>query len=216
MSEDDNQVPTALVAVGTKALAVRSATLVTRGLALAKSLPAPKLQSSAQRFVSRFNQIAVSRQGDAAVHYNLGVELKDKGDLDGAIAEYRTAIRLDPDFASAHYNLGVALTHKGDLDGTIAEYRTAIRLYPDDAYAHNNLGATLEEKGDLDGGIREYREALHLKPDDAIAHNNLANALMQKGDLLAALDEVEKARKLDPKNPSIAEVTERIRRKAKG
>ena len=50
MSEDDNQVPSALVAVGTKALAVRSAALVKRGLALAKSL----------------------RDGDAEAHYNLG------------------------------------------------------------------------------------------------------------------------------------------------
>ena len=53
------------------------------------------------------------------------------GDLDGAIAEYRTALRLRPDYATAHHNLGDALRAKGDLDGAIAEYRTAVHLQPD-------------------------------------------------------------------------------------
>jgi tetratricopeptide (TPR) repeat protein len=98
MSEDDNQVPSALVAVATKALTVRSAALIRRGLALAKSL----------------------QPGDAAAHYNLGVALSNKGDLDGAIAEWREALRLNPNYGDAHYNLGVALWHKGDWDGAIA------------------------------------------------------------------------------------------------
>ena len=58
MSDDDNQVPSALVAVGTKALAVRSETLIKRGLALAKSL----------------------QPGDAAAHVTLGWALWRKGD----------------------------------------------------------------------------------------------------------------------------------------
>ena len=32
-------------------------------------------------------------------HHNLGVALKDQGKLDEAIAEYREAIRLKPDYA---------------------------------------------------------------------------------------------------------------------
>jgi hypothetical protein len=80
MSEKDNQVPSALVRVGGRTLAVRSATLVKRGLALAKSL----------------------QPGDAAAHDTLGVALGDNGDLDGAIAEFRTAISPDfsPDFVA--------------------------------------------------------------------------------------------------------------------
>ena len=91
MSENDNQVPSALVPVGTKALAVRSATLVKRGLALAKSL----------------------QPGDAAAHVSLGFALHEKGDLDGAIAEYRTALRLRPDLVAAQNNLARTLRRKG-------------------------------------------------------------------------------------------------------
>jgi len=123
MSENDNRVPSALVAVGNKALAVQSETLVKRGLALAKSLQFPKalreskpskeqLEDSA-RFVDRVGQ---SRQL--------------LGNTDGAIAEYREALRLNPDYALAHYNLGSALCDKGDLREALQEYRTAYELNP--------------------------------------------------------------------------------------
>ena len=63
-----------------------------------------------------------------------------QGKLDEAIAAYREAIRLKPDYAEAHSNLGIALAGQGKLDEAIAEYREAIRLKPDYAAAHNNLG----------------------------------------------------------------------------
>ena len=40
----------------------------------------------------------------------------DQGKLDEAIAAYREAIRLKPDYAEAHYNLGIALRGQGKLD----------------------------------------------------------------------------------------------------
>ncbi len=67
---------------------------------------------------------------DAAAHDNLGNALDHKGDLDGAIAEYREALRLNPKDVVAHINLGVALASKGDMDGEIGEYREALRLNP--------------------------------------------------------------------------------------
>ena len=51
--------------------------------------------------------------------------MRDQGKLEEAIAEYRAAIRLKPDFAEAHCNLGNALTDQGKLDEAVAEYRAA-------------------------------------------------------------------------------------------
>ncbi len=69
-----------------------------------------------------------AKADDAKAHFDRGMALGDKGDLNGAITEFREAIRLKPDYAEAHYNLGVAFAHKGDLDGAIAELREAIRF----------------------------------------------------------------------------------------
>ena len=80
-------------------------------------------------------------------HSNLGVALREKGQLDEAIAECREAIRIKQDYAEAHYNLGLSLKDKGQLDDAITEYREAIRLKKDFAEAHCNLGAVLVRKG---------------------------------------------------------------------
>ena len=59
-------------------------------------------------------------------HYNLGIALYAKGDLDGAIAAYREAIRLDPNHAKAHGALGQALL----LQGQFAEAKAASQKAP--------------------------------------------------------------------------------------
>jgi tetratricopeptide (TPR) repeat protein len=58
---------------------------------------------------------------DPEVHYNIGVALNEMGKADEAIAEYKKAIEIDPDYASAHYNLGLAYYKKG-LNVLAADY----------------------------------------------------------------------------------------------
>jgi len=127
-------------------------------------------------------------------------------ELDRAIAEYRTAIRLHPNDAAAHYELGNSLDEEGDRDGAIAEYRTAIRLQPDHAQAHNNLGNVLHQEGDLDGAIAEWRTAIRLHPHDAVAHYDLGRELWTKGDREAAFDEFHAAYRLAPNEPTIRQI----------
>jgi tetratricopeptide (TPR) repeat protein/transglutaminase-like putative cysteine protease len=134
----------------------------------------------------------------AADHFRRGWELHEKGDLDGAIGEYRAALQLNPNDAQTHSNLGLVLKGKGDMDGAIAEYRAALQLNPNDAQTHSHLGVALKNKGDLDGAITEYRAGLGLKPDDADTHYNLGNALRLKGDLDAAIAEYRAALWLEP------------------
>ena len=51
--------------------------------------------------------------------------------LDEAVAAYREAIRLKPDYAQAHYNLGTALFAQEKFDEADAEFAEAKRLKPD-------------------------------------------------------------------------------------
>ena len=67
--------------------------------------------------------------------------LQTRGDLDGAITEYRELARLDPGSAALKYiSLSSALWTKGDFDGALAAAREATRLAPDSAPAHVRLG----------------------------------------------------------------------------
>jgi tetratricopeptide (TPR) repeat protein len=145
----------------------------------------------------RFLMVAVAlRPQSPGAHVNLGCALHDKGDVDGAFAEYQEAVRLKKDYAEPHYNLGIALRDKGDVDGAIAAYREALRLNKDLDGAHYNLGVALFDKGQLEEAIAEYREALRLKKDYAGAHNNLGIALKGKGQLEEAIAEYHEALRL--------------------
>jgi Flp pilus assembly protein TadD len=126
-------------------------------------------------------------------HLLKGDALFSKADFDGAIAEYREAMRLKPDVADAHGLRGFELEREGDFDGAIAQYREMVRLRPSDARAHFGLGVNLGLKGDWDGEITEEREAIRLKPDNADAHFNLGLALGEKGDLDGAISEFRMA-----------------------
>jgi Flp pilus assembly protein TadD len=132
-------------------------------------------------------------------HISLGAVLCDvKHDYTAAEAEFREAIRLQPDDAIHHSNLGNALSGQGKVSEAIAEYREAIRLRPDHADAHNNLGNALSGQGKVSEAIAEYREAIRLQPDHAMAHNNLGNALSGQGKVSEAIAEYREAIRLQP------------------
>ena len=132
-------------------------------------------------------------------HYSLGFALFIQGKLDEAIAEYLTAIRIQPDDATFHDNLCEALGQQGKVDEAIAEFKIAIRIQPDFANAHNTVGHILSDvKQDYAAAAAEFRAAIRLQPDFALFHNNLGLALQQLGELNEAITEYRTASRLQP------------------
>ena len=91
---------------------------------------------------------------------------KTKGKLPEAIARYRRAIALKPDFAEVHNNFGTLLTNQGKLDEAVVQYQNAIALKPDYAEAHLNLGTSFQGLGHLADADASYRRALEIDPRD--------------------------------------------------
>lgn len=96
---------------------------------------------------------------EAQGHIRRGDALYNRHDLDGAIAEYRKAIGLDPNYVNAHINLGNALDDAGRTGEAIQEYLAALRISPLYALAHYNLALALEGKGDAVGAKEHYMAA---------------------------------------------------------
>src|SRR5438445_151502 len=134
----------------------------------------------------------------ASHHYNLGETYRATGKLEDAIASYRQALALKPDFAEAHKSLGIALWDQGKLDEAITCFRQALTLKPDYAEAHHNLGNALYEQLLLEEAAACYRQALALRPDYVEAHNNLGNALLDQGKLAEAIACFRQALALKP------------------
>jgi tetratricopeptide (TPR) repeat protein len=129
---------------------------------------------------------------------NLGSELSERGDFDGAIAHLEKSLRLKFDAPEAHNSLTYALFRKGDVDGAIAEANVAMKFDPGNADTHAVVGMALMTKGQLDEAIAQLSKAIAILPDYSHAHYNLAVALAEKGDPVDAIAHYEKAIEVQP------------------
>ena len=134
-------------------------------------------------------------------HELIGRALFQQGKLDEAEQEFRTILRLTPEYAAAHERLGDTLNNQGRLDEAAAEYALFLRAVPDDFDALTRMGSAQSRSGHHDAAIRALSSAVDVQPDNATAHANLANALLNKQDLPAAEREARRAVELNPRDP---------------
>jgi tetratricopeptide (TPR) repeat protein len=134
----------------------------------------------------------IARSGPApsqgAANYNLGVMLRERGELEEAVAVFRKAATLRPDHARTFNNLGAALESLGRLDEAETSLRRALTLQADYPNALYNLGNVLKATDRPAEAVEVYGRALALQPQDADAWGNAALALQALG----RLDEAER------------------------
>ena len=124
----------------------------------------------------------------AEAYFNMGIALKNKGDLEAAIDSYKMALKIKPDYVDVFYNMGNTLKEKGDLEASITSFKMTLKIKPDHTDAYYNMGIAQNEKGDLEAAIASFKMTLKIKPDHADAYYNMGNALKDKGYLEAAID----------------------------
>jgi tetratricopeptide (TPR) repeat protein len=148
--------------------------------------------------VTLWNDVIAKNPRSHRGHYNLGVQLEARGQIDEAAHHYREALRIAPRFAQAHNNLAMTLAGKGRVEEAIRHYGAALEIDPEFAKAHNNLGMALSGRGRFAEAERHYAEALRLVPDYAKAHNNLGVTLARQGRLEEASRRFAEALRLEP------------------
>lgn len=151
--------------------------------------------------LSGYDAVRSSKNRERAIaHTNWGNALQKGGDSDGATAQYKRAMEIDPTYALALYNWGNALETVRDYEGAIDKYKQAAAITPGNAAIFNSWGTALRRMGDHDGAIAKYKHALNLNPKLALAYNNWGLALRAKGDDDGAIDKYERAIHIDPNN----------------
>jgi tetratricopeptide (TPR) repeat protein len=99
-------------------------------------------------------------------HVNLGVLAADLGDVAGAEAAYRAALRADSGFVPAYVNLADLYRALGrDAEGEPL-LRRAVAIAPANAAAHYALGLLLVRRGRRADALVQLRRAAALEPED--------------------------------------------------
>lgn len=181
--------------------------VVLLALAGCKHVPTDKEQREAQAFYDLAANLAQKEPQGALVELEralaLDPELPEANHLKGvllhvafnrpeeAIASYRKALEVRPNFSEAKVNLANVYLDQKRFDDAIALYKEALNdmLYPTPFLAQGNLGWALYKKGEVDQGIASIKSAVTLNPKFCLGHRNLGQIYDEKG----AVDDACKA-----------------------
>ncbi len=152
--------------------------------------------------ISYFN-VALLKKSQIAIylHLNLGSAFTDKGDYDGAVAEFDKAIALNPDLHDAYFMYGITLEAKRDLIGAIDKYKKALEINPDFELAQLNLENILKQKNGIktshqdNGSVGNAKNVVSL---DALTPYSKGRELFEIGDYEGAITEYQNAITIDP------------------
>ena len=173
------------------------------------------------------SSILKAQTPDSAVkYYQSAFKKLDKGDFDGAIADYTRAIILsshlaatkpgnfnagsfdtretesitvvDPFTANAYCNRGVARYWKHDYEGAIADFSQAIKIRPGLAQAYLNRAAAYHLAGNLTDALKDLDRAFAMAGGSFEGYVNRGSIKQSLGDLDGALADIQQALSIKP------------------
>lgn len=133
--------------------------------------------------------------------------LDRKGDLEGAMADFNEAIRLNPDDSLALSDRGVLWREKGDLERAIADFTAAIARDPlprsevggrGHVNVYANRGLAFWAKGDIDHALADFDAAVARDPQDVEARYHRAQIRVARRDLTGAVADLDEVIRRDP------------------
>ena len=138
---------------------------------------------------------------DGTCHANLCSVLRKVGDVDGAIAECRQAVRLMPESSAVLTNLGLLLSDKKQFDEAREQLRLATQKDVKFAPAWTGLGRVELRRKQAVAAVDALSKAAKLEPKDSGVAADFCRALVEK-DMAAkaAEEECRRAISLDGKN----------------
>jgi tetratricopeptide (TPR) repeat protein len=168
----------------------------------------PDIQFTAHRIYSALADesllsVAMLAPKSARMHQLMAHELARYGDTEGAIAQYREAIKIAPQLSGLHFELAELLslsTVASDQAGVESEYRAALAGNPYDEKSECRLGEIAARQSDLKSAFAHYSRAVELQPKDADACLGLAKVLVAMNQTEKAQPLLERSIQLEPFN----------------
>jgi tetratricopeptide (TPR) repeat protein len=133
-------------------------------------------------------------------HFRRAEFYLEKGEVDGAIADYDKVIEHDPNNSVARLRRASAYVRKGETDAALADYEKAVQLDPKDIYAYLGRAGVYLVKGDIDGTIADYGRVLLIHPDNVSAYVGRGLAYNAKDEPDRAMADCNRAIEISPEH----------------
>lgn len=136
----------------------------------------------------------------AKAYYLKGVLVDGENDVDDAIENYTSAIRINPFYARAFSARACAYIRKGELDSAISDFTRAIELCPGDCRYYSKRGTAYSEKKNYLDAMEDFTKAILINPRFTEAWVNRGLAYYKTGSLQKAVNDYTTALSVDPKD----------------
>jgi Flp pilus assembly protein TadD len=135
-----------------------------------------------------FYRKSLSVAPSVKAHEKLGLILKDKGDIEGAVEHFGAGLAMEPDNKTCLYNIGVIERLRGRYDSAMEKYQRLMGLGVDDAGVYMSMGVLHSETGEMEEALKNYEEAFGRNPDNDLVRFNYSLCLMTLGDFGRGLE----------------------------
>jgi tetratricopeptide (TPR) repeat protein len=119
--------------------------------------------------IERLNEAIAIDGGDAQAYYFRGRGYIKSGDHPNALADFETAIRLDPDYFEAYQNIDYIYAMRGEWAGVIGMWDAYIDKHPEDARAVFERAGSYRHSGDEIRAMQEAKKACDMGHSPACA-----------------------------------------------
>ena len=194
-----------------KAVVAQAPDYIEGYLALGDTLRGEKeFEPCIDAYTQALNRIDAPETRHWAVFYTRGICQERAGQWEGAEADFRKALELQPDQPLVLNYLGYSLIEKRiKMEEAEEMIRKAVAARPNDGYITDSLGWVLYLNGRYEEAVGPMERAAELLPVDPIVNDHLGDVLWKVGRRTEAYFHWKRALSFEPEDKD----AERIRRK---
>ncbi len=135
--------------------------------------------------------------------FSEGKKSLERGQAEPALAHFRKAAEIHPEFVEAHHMTGAILLDQQDWPGAEQEFRRSLETTSNYAPSYMGLGMLYNYQHRPAEAATMLQRAVELDPNAWQAHFELAQTQLTLRQVSEAETHAQRAHELDPKNPLV-------------